>query len=306
MAQLIKLQDYISRYEWNIYRYPSQYIRLKQENWNKLHYVWSNQESVHHTSDEDKEMASRFSKWKNFMKRDERPEQREEAQNKMDLPDSENELRQYFLNKLFPFQLKWATSTVSSVSFMDKKYYQDATLRYFLQRFPDTYLLMLYPTFSIKKAPVDGEIILITPVGIEIIYLLEEHKDTFFTVRDDRTWTKQRDDKESTLLSPVISLKRTERIISGIFSKYDLSFPVTKTVLSRTNRISIISEPYQVQIIDKLNYEKWFEDKRSLVSPLKNQQLKAAEHLLRHCQTTSVKRPEWEEDDTSFTIVGEE
>ncbi len=36
MAQLIKLQDYVSRYEQDIYRYPSQFIKLKKQQWDKL------------------------------------------------------------------------------------------------------------------------------------------------------------------------------------------------------------------------------------------------------------------------------
>ena len=36
MAQLIKLQDYVSRYEQDIYRYPSQFMRLKKQQWDKI------------------------------------------------------------------------------------------------------------------------------------------------------------------------------------------------------------------------------------------------------------------------------
>ncbi|MUK86792.1 NERD domain-containing protein [Ornithinibacillus sp. L9] len=305
MAQLIKLQNYISRYEWNIYRYPSQYIRLKQENWNKLYYIWSNQENQQHVDDEE-EKVTRFSKWKSFMKRSQESEPESEDPVQQELPHTETELKYYFLDKIYPFQLKWATSTISNVSFMDQKYYKDATLQYFLQRFPDTYLVMYYPIFNIKNAPVDGEIVLISPVGIEIIYLLEDDRNTVYTVKDERTWTKRHERSESKFLSPLIALKRSEKIINSILSKYDISFSVTKTVLSRTNRIDFVSEPYNTNIIDKFSYEKWFETKRTLVSPLKNQQLKAAEQLLNHCQSSSVKRPEWEEDDQSFTIVGEE
>ncbi len=40
MAQLIKLQDYISRYEWDTYRYPTQYIRQKKEQWQRFYSEW--------------------------------------------------------------------------------------------------------------------------------------------------------------------------------------------------------------------------------------------------------------------------
>jgi hypothetical protein len=36
MAQLIKLQDYVSRYEQDPYQYPARFIQLKKKNWNNV------------------------------------------------------------------------------------------------------------------------------------------------------------------------------------------------------------------------------------------------------------------------------
>mgnify|MGYP005609875703 CR=1 FL=1 len=36
MGQLIKLQDYVSRYEQDIYHYPTQYVYLKKQQWEKV------------------------------------------------------------------------------------------------------------------------------------------------------------------------------------------------------------------------------------------------------------------------------
>ncbi|WP_106496858.1 hypothetical protein [Lentibacillus sp. Marseille-P4043] len=309
MAQLIKFEDYVSRYGWNVFRYPSQYIRLKQENWNKLNGLWNEQNEQYETLDEDRQdinstnHTSTFSKWKAFFKRgvvEEEPVQEEV------LPKTKHELKQYFLDKLYPIQLKWASSTVTELSFMAKAYYYDATLKYFLQRFPDTYLLMYYPTFRLKNAPIDGEVIFISPIGIEIIYLLEETKADLIMATDERTWIAEMNHVQSKILSPILALKRTEQIIKSILSKYDIQFPVKKVVLSRTNHIIGESESYHTNIIGKQGYEKWFEEKRKLKSPLKSRQLKAADALLKHCQTTSVKRPEWEEETTTTFSMDDE
>ncbi|MFD1038185.1 NERD domain-containing protein [Virgibacillus byunsanensis] len=302
MTQLIKLQDYITRYEWDIYRYPSQFIRLKQDNWKKLHYIWSHPEG--NQTEEEQEKPSYLSKWKSFMKRKELKE--EEPIKENSLPKTEEELKQYFLNKLFPFQLKWASSTVTDVSFFNSSYYQNDTLKYFLQRFPDTYLLMYYPIFNIKKAPVDGEVILISPIGIEIIQLVESHPHTTFKAGDERTWEVEKDSKQTNMLSPMIALKRTEQIVKSLLHANNIEFPITKVILSRTNHIIYSSEPYKTKIFGKQSYEKWFQEKRTLVAPLKNRQLKAAEILLKNCQTTAVKRPEWEEDTSIFSLDDEE
>ncbi|WP_188456489.1 NERD domain-containing protein [Virgibacillus oceani] len=296
MAQLIKLQDYISRYEWNAYRYPSQYIRLKQDNWKKLYALWNDSLDKDIEEKLEDESISAFSRVKSFMKR----EVDQEAQVKTpSLPDSELALKQYFLDKLFPVQLKWATSTVTDVSIMEQKYDHDPMLKFFLQRFPDTYLLMYYPIFNVKKAPIEGEIVFISPVGIEVIYLLEEGRSATIMAGDDRTWEVGSNKK---ILSPLLALKRTEQIIKSILHVNEAEFPVRKIVLSQTNHIVYRNEPYNTKIIGKHEYGEWFDKKRKLVSTLKNRQLKAAELLLNHCQTSSVKRPEWEEEDNQFQM----
>ncbi|PAV30107.1 hypothetical protein CIL05_06485 [Virgibacillus profundi] len=304
MAQLIKLRDYISRYEWNAYRYPSQFIRLKQDNWRKLQHTWNNpSEEIKEENLEAPETGSKFSKWKNFLKKDIKKE--EVIKQKPKLPDTKTELKHYFLDEMLRFQLKWATSTVTDKSFMDESYHKDPLLKYFLQRFPDIYLIMFYPVFNVRKAPIDGEIILISPVGIEIIYVLEEPPQAEIVAGDERTWTIEDSGKESKIINPIISLKRTEQIIRSILNSAVLDFSIQKTVLSRTNNIVFSAEPYNLSIVGNTAYEEWFQEKRRLQSPLKSRQLKAAEALLKHCQSTSVKRPEWEEDTNAYSFMDE-
>lgn len=307
IAQLIKLQDYITRYDWDTYRYPSQYIRLKRENWNKLHEKWSQPVQVKKEILAPLEKESRFAKWKGKVtKRKELPKEGEIQENEIELPKTEQGLKQYFLDEMLKFQLKWATSTVTDTSFMNKRYKDDSKLRYFLQRFPDTYLVMYYPVFTIKKAPIDAEVILISPIGIEIIYLMEEQPSSVIIAGDERTWTIEFDHRQTKRLSPLIALKRTEQIVKSILNKHDIEFDVRKTILSKTNNIVFLSEPYNTKIIGTNEYDNWLLQKRKLNAPLKSTQLKASEVLLKHCQTTSVRRPEWENDSNSFKIVGEE
>ncbi|MFC4022201.1 NERD domain-containing protein [Oceanobacillus longus] len=314
IAQLIKLQDYISRYEWDTFRYPTQYIRLKKDNWNKLYSIWENPEllSKPETEEEpetEQPTMSRFSRLKAKWKRpkEENQEPVQENSEYSDLPDTELELKQYFLDKIFRFQMKWATSTVTETSFVNGNYYRDALLKYLLQRFPDTYLIMYLPIFTIKKAPVETEIMLISPIGIEIIHFLEESPDTVIMAGDERTWTLENGNEHTKMLSPLIALKRSENLVSSILASHSIDFPIKKTVLSRTNSIVYATEPYHTKIIGQKNYPDWFHEKRRLTSPLKNMQLKAAEALLKTCQSTSIKRPEWEanRDTETFQDVEE-
>lgn len=298
MAQLVKLKDYISRYEWDTYRYPSQYIRMKQTNWRKLYDLWKYPTDTKKEKRPEDAQPSRLKKIKSLLKKA-RPTDIDTGPDEGSLPDTERELKRYFLNRLFPFQLKWATSTVTDVSFMTTFFESDSVLQYFLQRFPDTYLLMYYPVFRFKRAPVDSDIILISPIGIDVIHMVQDEPDATIIAGDERTWMIDKRGMQTNFLSPCISLKRTEQMINSILHTNGIEFPVQKIVLSRTNNILFHTEPFQQKIIGKQEYDEWFKTKRQISSPLKYGQLKATEALLKSSQTTSVRRPEWEEDKSS-------
>src|SRR5699024_2296006 len=144
------LQDYITRYEWDTYRYPTQYIRLKKENWDKLYERWENPvEELEEDIEEQTERESLFSRLKGKVTRprvlyESLDEQIEQEEN-ISLPRTETALKQQFLDNLLNFQMKWATSTVTHRSFVNQRYDHDPKLKYLLQRFPDTFLLMYRP-----------------------------------------------------------------------------------------------------------------------------------------------------------------
>lgn len=71
--------------------------------------------------------SSGFSKLKAFIKQQNEPEDLIMPADL--LPTLETELRKHFLNQFFPLQMKWATSTVSDVSYIDRKYNDDQTLK---------------------------------------------------------------------------------------------------------------------------------------------------------------------------------
>ncbi|MFS0751067.1 NERD domain-containing protein [Oceanobacillus sp. 1P07AA] len=302
MAQLIKLQDYISRYEWDIYRYPTQYIRQKNDQWELLYQRWQQPEMEKTKEDEALETHKEgiLQKWKKRIKRkDIYVESIESVNNETDveydsLPSSETELKQYFLDRLFDIQMKWATSTVSRVSVVDSKFYHDELLRFLLQRFPDTYFIMYMPVFEIKQAPVESDILLISPLEIEIIHFLEVDDEAVIMAGEERTWTVTRGEDNERVINPLISLKRSEKWIQGILRLHNMEVPVKKTVVSRTNRILYATAPYQTKVVDRLAFEGWLNEKRNLSSPLKKTQLHVTECLLKQSISNSIRRPEWE------------
>lgn len=307
MAQLIKLRDYISRYETNPFHYPTQFIRLKRENWQKLVELWETENEEQLVAEREAQLNNdekddRF-RWIPFAAKNKRVD--DPIIFKRNLPESKNQLKKYFLNQLYPFQLKWATSTLTQVSYTDQKHYFDQQLKFFLQHFPDIYLVMYYPIFNIKKAPVDTDIIVISPLGIEIITILNEEPGSAIIVTDERTWHIEKNQKTKKIINPIISLKRTEHIVESILKTYDISFTIQKTVLSKQAHFVYFTEPYKVSLVGSNEYDEWYENKRTLSASLKGTQLKAMEALLEHCLSTSVRRPEWEkkEDDQDLPFI---
>lgn len=299
LAQLIKLDNYISRYQRDIFHYPSQFSRLKTENWQRLKYLWHDQMQLKlEVNDQDKIEDTNFSKWRSFFKsRSEEIDKDSDDKKELEyLPETEEELKYYFLDTLMPFQLKWASSTINEMSFIDKRYYRDLLLKYFLQRIPDTHLLMYFPVFQLKNGPLEGDIVLISPLEIEVITLIERPSNQTIIPNDSRSWYIEENNIQSNFLSPLISTKRTVKVIQSILQKYDLQFPVKKIILSRTNKIDFHIEPYQTVYIDREQHDQWLQKKQNLNVPLKHHQLKIAGTLLKHCESIAVSRPEWKQE----------
>jgi len=282
MAQLIKLQDYASRYETDPFRYPAQFIRLKQENWKKMKHLWREYSSENQRQNQSDEQGL-----ESFIFQE-------------GVPLTEHELKQYFLDGMFPFQLKWASRTIREMSFLDDFYKEDETLKYFLQRFPDTFLFMYAPIFRLKQASVEADHLLIHPQGIYCIKILEREKGVDIIAGDDRTWYQEQSLVRSEFLSPLLSLKRTYRIVRNILQAYDIDFPIKQLVLAPNHTIEAQTEPYLTEFVGAEEYQQWFDHMRSYISPIKSVQLRAIRALLNHSQTTSMKRPEWDDDDDMF------
>ena len=67
-------------------------------------------------------------------------------------PSSLEQLRRLYLDQLFHFQIKWASSTLMDKSRVDSRYFRDSLLRSFAQKLPDNYLLFYYPILAIEKS----------------------------------------------------------------------------------------------------------------------------------------------------------
>ncbi|RBP03958.1 nuclease-related domain-containing protein [Rossellomorea aquimaris] len=312
MAQLIKLQDYVSRYETDLYRYPSQFVRLKKQQWEKMKQHWENDDlppasPIIKVEQQEEERNSMKEKLFSLFKKKEAEEEElsnsiqpndEEIAFEMDSNQdisTEEELKVSFLDLVFDFQLRWASSTIMEKSYVDNSYHYDERLRYLIQRFPDNILVMYNPILKIKHAPVELETILITPTGIWCLTFLEFEEGTAYIGSGERFWLKKWGDVETKVLNPLIGLRRMEGILHQIIQYAGVDLPIHKGVISRNGYIDYPQAPVGIQFLDKRLHNEWFQQQRSSTSPIKSVQLKAAQAILEYCQTTSFKRLQWGE-----------
>lgn len=318
LAQLVKLQDYISRYEIDLTRYPTQYVRLKRTQWDKVKHNWLNGETTvtweHFEEEEERKRPSFFKRI--FSKKQQDVEEEEDVESvdvshelMSEQPDEETtlifepnivykpetleELKRMFLDQFFHFQLKWASSTLLEKSYIDPRFYRDGFLRTILQRLPDNYLIFYYPILKIKKAPVELDVIILTPTECLCITVIEQEDSAVYVADGERFWTKKFGERAEKVLNPIIQLDRMEKIVSLLFSNNDVQFPIRKILLSRNGYFDYPGVPYNIQLVDKREYPEWLQQLRYSPSPMKKGQIQAAQVILNNVQTTSFNRDTW-------------
>ncbi|MGM9924271.1 MAG: NERD domain-containing protein [Bacillus sp. (in: firmicutes)] len=321
MGQLIKIQDYISRYEQDIYRYPMQYIRLKKQQWEKLEEAYENGRLHEYSPQEEpedwlEEEPGLFDKFKSIFIRDKSERGEEEIERLKHgedrektiyqdealelkltfMPRNRDDLKIAFLNQMFQFQMKWATSTIREKSVIDRNYYLDEKLKFLLQRFPDTFLVLHQPVFLLNKAPVEADTIIMMPNETWCISFLEDGEDAVYEGSNEKFWMRRHHQREmKKTLNPLISLNRTEVIVKKLYTLHQVELPIKKAIISRTGYIDYPTALNDLSVLDKRSFTAWFESMRNLRSPMKHHQLKGAGALLEHTQTTSVHRLEWDD-----------
>lgn len=323
MAQLIKLQDYISRYEVDPKRYPTQYIRLKQAKWKRMKEEWEegpkselDWEDVEDFELEEKK-TSIFQKINPFKRRKKEldydelfeeattPDMKKDVQQEEDFgiqfdphllyhPKTVQELHRMYLNQLFSFQLNWASTTMREKSNMEPKYQRDRFLKDLLQQLPDTFFVFYEPILLVKKAPVELGIVIISPTDCYCIQLIEaEESATFSGTHSDRFWQKRVGDQVKNVINPMIGLNRMEAIMKNIFSQNQVDLTVQKILLSRNGYIDYPGSSFGMRFIDRRQHEEWFEQLKKHHSPMKLEQFRAMEAIVKNTQTTSVLRAEF-------------
>lgn len=324
MAQLVKIQDYISRYQIDLARYPTQFVRLKKSQWDRVKYQWQTGEEIGQWEHIEVEVEQEFIEKTRFsflrkllpirqrkvevdddietmnvsteLDEDMIPEEESTLHFEPNIvynPQTLEELKRMFMDQFFHFQLKWASSTILEKSYVDPKFMRDTLLRSLLQNLPDSYLIFYRPILRLKKAPVELEILILTPVDCYIVRVLEEEDQAVYIGDGERFWTKKVGKYDKKTLSPMIDLQRTETIVNKLFELEGVELPIRKVILSRNGYIDYPGSVYGLQFIDKRKYAEWMKQVKRSISPMKHMQIRAAQAILKSADTTSFHRDIW-------------
>ncbi|WP_340084888.1 hypothetical protein MHB50_03990 [Siminovitchia sp. FSL H7-0308] len=253
---MIKLQDYVSRYEEDLSEYSSKFVRLKKRRW----------QAIVNT------LEQRGSRLKNI-----------------EIAKRKTALKQSFLDKLLLSQIQWASTTISERSFVQPSYYTDPRLRGLLQRFPDSFFVMYRPVVRFEKTEVELEVLLLTPSMIFCIAFLNGAEEAVYIGSSSHFWRNavNADDK---VLNPLISANRMSTVVKRIFKNHKVDLPIQRTVISENSYIDYPEGQSDVLFIDKHDYESWLRKLKAPRLPVKRMQMLGAKALLDSCKTVAIKR----------------
>lgn len=316
MAQLIKLLDYPSRYELDIYHYPAQFIRLKRWQWHKLKVAWETG-TLHVLQDIEYEEAVLVEKEQQgllsrLLQKFKRKSEVEEIEVDYDLLekteiaelfqeigeiDSIEVLKEYFLNQIFQFQIRWASSRFGITEEERKSLYYDGVLQYFLHSFSDNIMLFYKPIFFLGKAPVELEVIFVTPLETLCISCIDEAYNAVYVGTKEYFWNVKGIPVERSILNPNLAVNRMEKIIRQLYHYEGIDMPIKKIVMAKSGYIDYINAPMDTLFIDKRTINKWAKEIKSTNIPIKHTQLKAVNALIKMCDVQlAVDEVEFEED----------
>ncbi|MBB6448107.1 hypothetical protein HNR44_000056 [Geomicrobium halophilum] len=297
MAHLVKLEDYISRYEVDIQRYPSQLTRLKRRRWTRLQKSWIEvNQSVDHDFHEEEDWFADANKslfrraFERVYKRKTSSVQVVNLRDQHLIGKSRESLRAFFYYEWLQTQLKWASSSLSEESALDSKYRYDSRLREILQVFPDNYMVFYYPIFKIQKADIQLDVLLLSPSDIYCVTFIETPLHTLLEVGSKRFWGECRGESERKRLNPLLSVNRMEDVVRSVLKSNDLSFSTKRVILAPDAIIDDIHYAHNVTMVDQRNYKQWIDQVRRHSSPMKKRQFQVADVLLRQGKTKAYKR----------------
>lgn len=263
MAQLIKINQCVSRYQHNFRLYANRYHWLKQRRGQEWKQNWENHLSHIKTYggvDDNEDKKSWFHDFENW---------------------------------LFEKQIEWSTRTAYEQSQLPESIREECWLKRIVHGINDVSFLMFQPVLLTKSGSVQLDSLLISNDTISCIHPVSGAYGAVFRPVSQRQWKIIADGGNiRTIINPLISLRRSQAVVSSFLKKNELSgFNVTSVVYAPE---CYIEDPgtgsYEAEFVDRRNELSWFQkvDQHSLL--MKREQVDCVEQLLIHCETVAEPR----------------
>ncbi|GAK12984.1 LOW QUALITY PROTEIN: hypothetical protein JCM19039_2794 [Geomicrobium sp. JCM 19039] len=304
MVHLIKIHDYVSRYENDIHRYPNQFTRLKREKWEKMKKNWQ-QANAGGNVEEDwfEDTSPKFFR-QPFQRLKKSNKEKKSGRVVTEEPDQVyanktiEQLKKMFHYDVFQTQLNWASSSLFGESYLESKYRFDTRLRQLIQDIPDNFLLLYHPVLRVQRAEVQLDVILLSPTEVYVVNFLEMENNAVVRASNERFWPVVGKYAKAQLLNPMIAQERSFSIIRSILQKEEIH-PNISTLLIAPDGILMIIMHVRTKKVDRANYSRWLSTLQAHRSPLKKQQIDVARALLKYSKTSHMpySKPSAEDDD---------
>lgn len=259
MAQLIKIRQCVSRYQINLPGYANRFIWLKNR---------------------------RLAEWKEKRGFPEPERRMSGGTSKVLIKDPDEK----FYHWLFEEQLDWATRTAGERSLCPDEVRGQDWLKRILRAVNDVSFMLYRPVLLWQSAAVQLDSVLITNDTIWCIKPLSGEESSVFQEISARKWQEIVTGSTRDWLNPLISLHRTEHVVSAVMSNLGIEMNTAGAVFAPASYIEFVHETPGIQFIDLRNEKEWYErlSRHSLM--MKREQIKAAEALLAHCETEALCR----------------
>ncbi|RYL93753.1 hypothetical protein EWI07_06185 [Sporolactobacillus sp. THM7-4] len=260
MAQLIKFNRCISRYQMDFLRYSSRFVRLKKK---------------------------RLADWKEndaFPKRAAR-----KPDGKYDYHASDVKEQEAFDEWLFTMQLNWATRTAWERSGFPDEIRRMSWLRTLLHEVNDLTFVLYNPVIRIKSASVQLEPLVITSDTVWCVKPLTGEDSSVFQELTPRKWREIRTGTTREWLNPLISLNRTRVIVAAFLDHNKIGMKTRAAVYSPLSYIEFVHSS-RTTAVDIRNAHVWYRELSMHSLMMKSEQILTADALLQACETEAVSR----------------
>lgn len=253
MAQLIKVCHCVSRYQNGMLRYAGRFIRLKNR---------------------------RTEEW----------EKQQEGIGTFPGMGYQDGNRKEFENWLFRMQLDWATRTPERRSICPDEIEDAAWVRKLLHQINDLSFLAYRPVLLTKSGAVQLDSLLITNDVIWCVLSLPGEAGSVFQEISGRKWREIITGGEREVLSPLISLRRTQTVIGAFLKQEGIAMKTASAVLAPQGFIEFVPDDSGAALVDLRGMRNWLDEISRHSLMLKKTQLQTADALLAHFETIDAPR----------------